>query len=73
VEEEILPGDVEASDVIVLPGSSSRLRVLMIRLGQGGFILTVVPADGGPAPERTVTLTAYTRLRRQRSAAGRTL
>lgn len=39
--------------------------VKQVRLGQGGFILTVVPADDdGPGAERLVTLTTGIRLRK---------
>jgi hypothetical protein len=40
--------------------------VRTIRLGQGGFVLTVAPvADGTFGEERPITLTAATRLYRQ--------
>jgi len=65
VEEAVLPGDVTAGDVIGLPGSPGEVLVRAIRLGQGGFILTVVAVgEAGAGPERTVTLTAGTRLSR---------
>jgi hypothetical protein len=35
----ILVGDVDAGDVIVLPGASDAVLVKKVRLGQGGFIL----------------------------------
>jgi hypothetical protein len=59
VEAIILAGDLDAGDVIVLPGAPDAVLVKQVRLGQGGFILTVVPADDDrPETERLVTLTA---------------
>jgi len=66
VEAIILAGDVDAGDVIVLPDARDAVLVKQVRLGQGGFILTVAPVDDdGPEAERLVTLTAWTRLRRK--------
>jgi hypothetical protein len=64
VEDVIMAGDVDAGDVIVLPGASDALLVKRVRVGQGGFILTVVPAEDGSAAERLVTLTTGVRLHR---------
>ncbi len=65
VEAIILAGDVTAGDVIVLPDARDAVLVKQVRLGQGGFILTVVPADDDrPGAERLVTLTAGIRLRK---------
>jgi hypothetical protein len=65
VEAIILAGDVDAGDVIVLPHSRRAVLVKQVRLGQGGFILTVAPADDDkPEAERLVTLTAGIRLRK---------
>jgi hypothetical protein len=65
VEAIILAGDVDARDVIVLPGARDTVLVKEVRLGQGGFILTVVPADDDrPEAERLVTLTEGIRLRK---------
>ena len=65
VEAIILAGDVAAGDVIVLPGARDRVLVKQVRLGRGGFILTVVPADDDrPGAERLVTLTAGIRVRK---------
>ena len=59
VEAIILAGDVAAGDVIVLPDARDAVLVKQVRLGQGGFILTVVPvADDRPGMERLVTVTA---------------
>lgn len=67
MEEEILPGDLDAGDIIKLPGSADELLVKAVRLGQGGFLLTVSPADGDTSrAERVVTLTAAVYLRRRR-------
>ena len=61
----ILAGDVVAGDRIVLPGTEDAVLVKQVRLGQGGFILTVVPAGGDqPVSERVVTLTVGIRLRK---------
>jgi hypothetical protein len=65
VEAIILADDVASGDVIVLPDARDAVLVKQVRLGQGGFILTVVPvADDRPGMERLVTLTAGTRLRK---------
>jgi hypothetical protein len=65
VEAVILAGDVAAGDVIVLPGARDAVLVKQVRVGQGGFILTVVPvADDRPGMGRLVTLTAGIRLRK---------
>jgi hypothetical protein len=59
VDDMILAGDVDAGDVIVLPGARDEVLVKKVRLGQGGFILTVAPVDDdSPEAERLVTLTA---------------
>jgi hypothetical protein len=53
VEAIILAGDYTAGDVIVLPGTRDAVLVKQVRLGQGGFILTVVPVDeDSPGAER---------------------
>jgi hypothetical protein len=65
VEAIILAGDVEDGDVIVLPDARDAVLVKQVRLGQGGFILTVAPVDDDrPEAERLVTLTAGIRLRK---------
>ena len=64
VDELVKPGDLEAGDVIALPDSDGQFRIMTVRLGQGGFILRVTPANGSaPGPEREVTLTVAARLR----------
>jgi hypothetical protein len=63
VGDEVLAGDVDTGDVIVLPGARHAVLVKKVRLGQGGFILTVAPVgDDSPEAERLVTLTAEIRL-----------
>ena len=60
-----MAGDINAGDVIVLPDARDAVLVKQVRLGQGGFILTVVPADDdSPGAERLVTLTTGIRLRK---------
>lgn len=57
--------DVNAGDVVELPGTSGAVVVKMVRLGQGGFVLTVAPVgDDRLQAERLVTLTASARLRK---------
>jgi hypothetical protein len=63
VEAIIMAGDVAAGDVIVLPDARDAVLVKQVRLGRGGFILTVVPpGNDKPEAERIVTLTAGIRL-----------
>jgi hypothetical protein len=63
VDAIILAGDVDTGDVIVLPDARDAVRVKQVRLGRGGFILTVVPVDDDrPDTEWFVTLTAGMRL-----------
>ena len=65
VEDLVFAGDVNAGDVVILPGASSAVLVKTIRLGQGGFIFTVAPVgDDRPQAEQLVTLTAGERLRK---------
>ena len=65
MEDVVFAGDVNAGDVVVLPGASSAVLVKAVRLGQGGFILTVAPlGDDRPQAEQLVTLTAAARLRK---------
>jgi hypothetical protein len=63
VDDVVLAGDVDACDVIVLPDARDAVLVKQVRLGQGGFILTVAPVgDDRPEAEHMVTLTAEMRL-----------
>jgi hypothetical protein len=65
VEAIILAGDVDAGDVIALPDARDAGLVKQVRLGQGGFIVTVVAVDDDrPGAERLVTLAAGIRLRK---------
>ena len=71
MEDQVLPGDVSAGDLITLPGGTAAVEVRSVRLGQGGFILTVTPrSPPDPGAERTVTLTAAIRLRRHGRVPG---
>ena len=72
MDELVKPGDLEAGDVIALPDSAGQFRVMTVRLGHGGFILRLAPANGPapgaehepePAAEHEVTLTVAARLR----------
>jgi hypothetical protein len=66
----IIAGDVDAGDLIVLPDAVDPVLVKRVRVGQGGFILTVAPVDDDrPERERLVTLSTNVRLRKY----GRTL
>ena len=57
MEEEVLPDDPDASDVIMLSGARHELLVKTVRLGQGGYILTVTPIDDDtPGAEQLITL-----------------
>jgi hypothetical protein len=60
------PGDLNPGDVIALPDEGSEVVVETIRLGQGGFVLTV-SAVGDAASEAAyvITLTASTRVFRR--------
>jgi hypothetical protein len=65
VEDLIFASDVNAGDVVVLPGASAEVLVKQVRLGEGGFILTVAPVgDDRPQAEQLVTLTAAARLQK---------
>ena len=65
MEDLVFAGDVNAGDVVVLPGASTAVLVKMVRLGQGGFVLTVAPVDDDrPQAEQLVTLAAGARLRK---------
>jgi hypothetical protein len=65
--DKVLPGDVNAGDIVTLPGDEADVLVRAVRLGLGGFQLTVgPPGSDGPGAERTVTLTAFQVLIRHR-------
>jgi hypothetical protein len=59
-DREVVPGDINAGDVITLPGDQADVQVRAIRLGRGGFQLTVgEPGREEQDGERTVTLTTH--------------
>ena len=65
MDDVVFAGDVNAGDVVILPGASTAVLVKAVRLGQGGFIFTVAPVgDDRPQAEQLVTLTAAARLRK---------
>ena len=67
-ETLILAGDVNAGDVVMLSSARDEVLVKQVRLGRGGFILTVVPVhDDTPEAERVVVLTAGECLRKTSS------
>lgn len=69
--DALLPCDLNAGDVIALPGVDGDLVVRAIRLGRGGFLLTVSEPGAAPAADRVVTLTAATRVSRRGKASDR--
>jgi hypothetical protein len=61
--DAVLPGHLSAGDVIALSGQDGDLVVRAVRLGHGGFLLTVSALRSpSPSPEWIVTLTARTRV-----------
>ena len=49
-----------------MDGAAEELLVTAVRLGSGGFVLTVAPLHGGrPGPERQLTLAAGTPVRKR--------
>ena len=61
----VLPGDLNAGDVIIVPEYNHEMLVKTVQLGQGGFVLTVTPADNSAAEaQRVITLTVATPVRR---------
>ena len=66
----VLPGDLEAGDLIVLADGQDELIVVSVRLGHGGFLLTVTPSrpggiqPPGSRPELVITLAAGAEVRR---------
>jgi hypothetical protein len=65
VPDTVLPGDLDPGDVIAVAGSADELLVTAVRLGSGGFVLTVAPLrDRRPGAERQLTLTAGTPVRK---------
>jgi hypothetical protein len=70
VPDVVLPGDLEAGDLIVLPNGQDQLIVVAVRLGHGGFLLTVTPSrpggiqPAGSRPELVITLPVGAEIRR---------
>lgn len=66
----VLPGDLEAGDLIVLADRQDELIVVSVRLGHGGFLLTVTPSrpgglqPPGSRPELVITLAVGAEVRR---------
>ena len=69
VRETVFPGDLSPGDVITLPGDDSEVAVELIRLGEGGFRLTV-SGPGRPAAGMVVVLTTWTPVARLRTIGG---
>jgi len=65
VPDTVLPGDLDPGDVIAVVDAEDELLVIAVRLGSGGFVLTVAPLDNGsPGAERQLVLTAGTPVRK---------
>jgi len=70
VPDVVQPGDLEAGDLIVLADSQDELIVVAVRLGHGGFLLTVTPSrpggiqSAGSRTELVITLAAGAEVRR---------
>ena len=63
--DTVLPGDLDPGDVIAVVDAEDELLVIAVRLGSGGFVLTVAPLrDGRPGAERQLVLTAGTPVRK---------
>lgn len=66
----VLPSDLEAGDLIVLADRQDELIVVAVRLGHGGFVLTVTPSrpggiqPAGSRPELVITLAVGAEVRR---------
>lgn len=66
----VLPGDLEAGDLIVLADRQDELIVIAVRLGHGGFLLTVTPSrpggiqPAGSRPQLVITLAVGAEVRR---------
>ena len=66
----VLPGELEAGDLIVLADRQDELIVVAVRLGHGGFLLTVTPSrpggiqPPGSRPELVIPLAVGAEVRR---------
>ncbi len=66
MKSTVLASDVDVGDTIVLPGADEPVLVLQVRMGQGGLIFTVAPADRGePEHEHVLKLTTRVRVRQR--------
>ncbi len=61
----MFPGDLRPGDVIVLPDGDGEVVVVHIRLGRGGFLITV-SEPSAPASERVEVLTTWVPVTRRR-------
>jgi hypothetical protein len=70
VPDVVQPGELEAGDLIVLADGQDVLIVVGVRLGHGGFLVTVTPSRpggiqrAGSRPELVITLAADAEIRR---------
>jgi hypothetical protein len=61
VTDKVLPGDLVPGDVITVPDAKRAVVVRFVRLGRGGFIVTVAPVGSADDQDvRPVTLTTWT-------------
>ena len=64
--DTVLPGDLDPGDVITVAGAEDELLVIAVRLGSGGFVLTVAPLrNRRPGAKRQLILTAGTPVRKR--------
>jgi hypothetical protein len=67
VADTVFPGDLNPGDVIALPDATRELIVKMVRLGRGGFLITVSESST-PTVDTVVVLTTWTPVERRRVA-----
>jgi hypothetical protein len=67
VADTVFPGDLNPGDVIALPDVVGELIVKQVRLGRGGFLLTV-SEHSTPTADDVIVLTARTPVERRRVA-----